>query len=452
LAGTCRVCRRGSPSAGCPKTWTGRVMVEVAMNWEQRYRLRRAARASLMLWAGLALLVALVAAPAVRWLDRETGWVLFGFSSDGARAVLAILAGSMLSFIVFVLSATLIVVQLASGQSTPRVIAAVMEAPVLKVSLSLFTFTYGYTLSALGRAGDQVADLHVSAAVLLNLACVVVFLHFAQRLATGLRPVRLIRLVAMRALTVIEQVYPATYDPGRFEEPASQGLPAGTRHAIVLARRSGAVLAFGATELVRLAERAGAVIELVPQVGGHVAAGDPLFRVTGEPGAVPADALRGCVAIGPERNLEQDPRFAFRVLVDIACKALSSAINDPTTAVQAIDRIQHLLLCLAGRQLDDGRVRNPAGILRLVYGTPNWPDFVELAVSEVRLFGAGNLQVIRRLQAMLARLIESVPESRRPPLRAELALLGKAVERTFLDEEDRRRAMEADYQGIGASA
>src|SRR4051812_8787572 len=119
------------------------------MTWEQRYRLRRAARASLMLWAGLALLAALALAPAVRWLDRETGWVLFGFAPGGARALLAVLAGSMLTFIVFVLSATLIVVQLASSQSTPRVIPAVMEASVLKVSLGLFTFTFGYTLSAL---------------------------------------------------------------------------------------------------------------------------------------------------------------------------------------------------------------------------------------------------------------------------------------------------------------
>src|SRR3954468_8130932 len=105
------------------------------MTWERRYRLRRAARTSLVLWAGLALAAALVAAPAVRWLDRETGWVVFGFSPDGGRAVLGALAGSMLTFIVFVLSATLIVVQLASGQSTPRVIALVLESPGIKLAL-----------------------------------------------------------------------------------------------------------------------------------------------------------------------------------------------------------------------------------------------------------------------------------------------------------------------------
>jgi uncharacterized membrane protein len=157
------------------------------------------------------------------------------------------------------------------------------------------------------------------------------------------------------------------------------------------------------------------------------------------------------VAIGPERTLEQDPRFVFRVLVDIASKALSPAINDPTTAVQAIDRIQALLQILAGHHLDDGQVNGRAGRLRLVYGTPDWPDFVALAVSEVRHFGAGSIQVIRRLRAMLERLVQAVPESRRPPLRAELATLDKSVRRTFPDEEDRRLATEADFQGIGGS-
>ena len=118
----------------------------IAMTWEQRYRLRLAARTSLVLWAGLSLVAALRLRPAVRWLDRQTGWVVFGFSPDGARAVLGALAGSMLTFIVFVLSATLIVVQLASGQLTPRVIAMVFAMPWVKIALGMFTFTYAYTL------------------------------------------------------------------------------------------------------------------------------------------------------------------------------------------------------------------------------------------------------------------------------------------------------------------
>src|SRR5829696_5270473 len=112
------------------------------MTWEQRYRLGHYARTSLVVWAGAALVAALVFAPVVRMIDRETSWKMFGFSPDGARALLGVLVGSMLTFIVFVLSATLIVVQLASGQLTPRVIALVFAMPWVRTTLAAFTFTF----------------------------------------------------------------------------------------------------------------------------------------------------------------------------------------------------------------------------------------------------------------------------------------------------------------------
>ena len=196
------------------------------MTWEQRYRLRRSISTSLVLWAGLSLLAALLAAPIIRWLDRETGWIIFGFSPDGARAILGTLTGSMLTFIVFVLSATLIVVQLASGQLTPRIIAMVFAMPWVRISLGIFTFTYVYTLSALGRVEERVPDLHVSMAVLLNLTCIVVFFLFVQRLSNGLRPSTMMKSVADRGREVIEQVYPAAYDPNRPEQAISGALPA----------------------------------------------------------------------------------------------------------------------------------------------------------------------------------------------------------------------------------
>ena len=420
------------------------------MTWERRYRLRRTARTSLVLWGTLALVAALIMAPAVWWLDRASSWRLFGFSPEGARSVLGALVGSMLTFIVFVLSATLIVVQLASGQSTPRVVALVLAKPGVKFALGTLTFTYTYTLAALSRIEDRVPDLHVSVAVALNLACIVVFLFFVQRLSSDLRPAALIQLVADHARRVFEDVYPMPHDS---DPPARSAGPVVSKTSVPVvgfAERSGVVLAFGASELGRLAQEADAVVELVPQVGDFIAVGEPLFRVAG-PGSVSPNALRGCVAIGPERTLEQDPRFAFRILVDIASKALSPAINDPTTAVQALDQIQHLLHLLGRRQLDEGRVCDRAGNLRLVYGTPDWPDFVSLAVSEVRHFGAGSIQVNRRLRAMLEHLLDVLPEDRRPPLREELALLGNAVDRNFDDEVDRRRAGVADYQGVGGS-
>src|SRR4051794_36639577 len=196
------------------------------MNWAQRYRLRHSAGTSLVLWATLSLVAALLCAAAVWWLDQETGWVVFRYTPDGARAVLSTLVGSMLTFIVFVLSATLIVVQLASGQSTPRVIALVLAAPGVKVALGLLTFAYAYTLAALGRVEDRVPDLHVSVGVFLNLACIVVFFLFVQRLSTALRPSALVQLVAEQAHRVFGQVYPSPYDPDRPERSGDWSPPA----------------------------------------------------------------------------------------------------------------------------------------------------------------------------------------------------------------------------------
>ncbi|HEX3152315.1 MAG TPA: DUF2254 domain-containing protein [Gemmataceae bacterium] len=413
--------------------------------------MRRTLRTSLVLWGVLALVAALVVAPAVRWVDERTGWKIFGFNPEGARSLLGVLVGSMLTFIVFVLSATLIVVQLASGQSTPRVVALVLASPAMKVALGTLTFTFAFTLAALSRIDDRVPDFHVGVAVILNLICIVVFLEFVQRLSGSLRPAALIQLVATHAHQVFNDVYPSPFDADRTEptigEPVSK--PASTTD--VPAHRSGVVIAFGASELVRLAEKGDAVVELVPQVGDFVAIGEPLFRVASQWPTVSADSLRDCVVIGPERTLVQDPRFVFRILVDIASKALSPGINDPTTAVQALDQIQHLLHVLGRRHLDEGRLRGPTGNVRLIYGTPDWTDFVLLAVSEVRHFGAGSLQVARRLRATLEHLLEVLPEDRRPPLREELALLNKAVERHFADEVDRRRAGVADFQGVGGS-
>jgi uncharacterized membrane protein len=421
------------------------------MTWEQRYRLKRAARTSLVLWATVSLIAALICLPAVRWLDRETGWVIFGFSPDGARAVLGTLVGSMLTFIVFVLSATLIVVQLASGQLSPRVIAIVLATPVVKIALGTLTFTYVYTLAALGRVEDRVPDLHVSLAVILNLMCIIVFFMFAEGLSGGLRPASVVLLVADRAQRVIEEVYPAAYDPMRPEESTTRAPPTPSAQVMEFTGRSGVVMAFSATELVQIAQDMDAIIELLPQVGDCLAPGDQLFRISGGARPVAPDVLRGCVAVGTERTLDQDPRFAFRILVDIASKALSPAINDPTTAVLALDQINNLLLCLGRRRLDEGIARDRDGKVRVVYGTPDWPDFVFLAVSEIRQFGEGSIQVYRRLRALLEHLIRELPESRRPPLEEELRLLGNSVKRGFSDEEDRNRAGVADYQGVGGS-
>ena len=209
---------------------------------------------------------------------------------------------------------------------------------------------------------------------------------------------------------------------------------------------------FGAIDLVRTAHSAGCTIELEPQVGNFVSRGDPLFLTFPPDRPVDARTLHQMVAIGPERTLEQDPVFAFRIIVDIAIRALSPAVNDPTTAVLALDQLERLLHYIGSRQLDPGMIYDRKDNLRLIIPVPKWEDYVSLAVSEIRLYGANSIQIPRRLLAMLEHLIEVLPASRAPALREELQLLDKAVKREFLDTADRDRVTTGDRQGVGGTA
>ncbi len=419
------------------------------MTWLQRYHLRRLLRWSLWFMPAVAIGFGLAIAPCIRWLDRATGWSWFNFTLDGARTVLGAFTSSMLTMVVFVISSLLIVVQLASAQLTPRLIALVFGHRSLKWVLSIFTFAYTYTIAVSGRIEETTPQLPVAVAIVFNLVCIAIFFWFGQWLGLSLRPIAVLQVVAEEGLSVIESVYPDPFDPA--ENPARWSPAAETEVEVVVhIGRPGVVLAYGQAMLLALAEQAETVIELVPQVGDYVARGDLLFRI--RPGGRPIDAgaLRACVAICPERTLEQDPRFAFRIMVDIASKALSPAINDPTTAVLALDQIHHLLMSVGKRRLDAGETHDAQGRLRLCYGTPNWIDFVSLAITEIRQFGASSMQVARRLQAMIEHLLQVLPEARKAALREELSLLQRSIQRAFPDEEDRVHAQIGDFQGLGS--
>ncbi len=420
------------------------------MTWLQRYQLKRTGRRSLWLLPVLAIALAIVAAPLVRLLDRATGWTWFNFTPEGARAITGAFTASMLTFVVFVVSSLLIVVQLASAQLTPRVIAPVFADRRLKWVLSVFTFAYTYTIAASARIEETTPQLTIAVAIGCNLACLAGFFSFVQWLGGSLRPIAVLHRVAEEGRRVVESVYPEPFDPAE-EQPGWSADP--DADVVVIEHRgvSGVVLAIDRGGLAAMAERADVVIELVPQVGDFVARGDPLFRVRGSGGPVGAGDLRARVAIGAERTMEQDPRFAFRILVDIANKALSPAINDPTTAVLALDQIHHLLMDVGKRRLDAGQIRDAQDRLRQCYGTTAWTDFVSLAITEIRHYGASNIQVARRLQAMLAHLLHVMPEGRKAVLQQELSLLHRAIQRSFLDNEDRECAQVGDFQGIGSS-
>src|SRR6185295_16771164 len=147
-------------------------------------------------------------------------------------------------------------------------------------------------------------------------------------------------------------------------------------------------------------------------------------------------AVRSAVALGPERTLEQDPMFAFRILADIGLKALSPAINDPTTGVLALDQIHRLLRTVGKRRLRGEEITDGSGHVRVIYRTPNWEDYVQVSCREIRTCGAGNVQIARRLRAMLINLVTALPEHRRPALDREMALLDRMLEELYPFPED----------------
>ncbi len=418
------------------------------MTWLQRYRVRNYVRNSIWIGPLLSMVTALVAVFFLHGIEEEMG-EQSGFTPSSAQAVLGTMAASMFTFMVFVSSALLIAVQLASSQLTPRIIALFFRSPLTRFSLSVFVFAFTFTLAVLIRVGDSVPPLTSYLAAYSCLASLGVFFYLMDRVGKALRPSGALWMVAWLGRKVIESVYPRRLSNSPESPLATADELEGQPTRTIPNRRDGVVLAFDISGLVSLAQRADCVIELVPQVGDFVAIGDPLFRIYQGGTILAAEALYQSVAVGQERTLEQDPTFAFRIMVDIASKGLSPAINDPTTAVLALDQIHHLLRDVGQRHLDDERVRDRAGKLRLVYRTPDWEDFVQLAVTEIRHFGGASIQVNRRLRAMLENLIQTLPKERTVLLGQELKLLHRSAERFFTEPEYRALAEISDLQGVG---
>jgi uncharacterized membrane protein len=418
------------------------------MSWLARHRFKLYARNSIWIFPVLSILAGLLAVWLLNRIDRALGLEI-NLGVDTARIVIGTVAGSMFSLVVVSSSAVLVAVQLASAQLTPRIIALVYRSRIRKFCISLFVFTFTFSVAALVRIEASVPLLTTYVAAygfLLNLA---LFLYFIDGIGKALRPSSAMQFVGIEGRAVIQSVYPSKL---RKDEPDVLKAIATLKNEpsrLVYNEVDGVVLAFDSSGLMKLAEQANCLIELVPQVGDFVAAGDPLFRIFEGGESISVERLRNSVALGPERTLEQDPTYAFRIIVDIASKALSPAINDPTTAVLAIDQIHHLLRNVGSRSLASGRETDSRGDLRLVYRTPDWEDFVHLAVTEIRQYGGDSIQIMRRLRAMLENLVQTLPERRAPMLRLEMDLLRASAKRMFEDLYDQALAETGDLQGMG---
>ncbi len=419
------------------------------MRWNKRYGLKNYLKSSLWVVPVITIPLALMATRSLHRLDAWLGWSLLGFGVDGAKTLLEAFVTATLSFVVFTFGSLLVAIQVASAQMTPRIIATtLLRNDVVKYTVGLLIFTLMFALSAQNKIDRQeVSQLVVLMATLLGILSFAAFFYLIDYASRLLRPISILAHVGDDGIAVVESVYP---DPSSGPVKDDETLWLNAPDKVIQHRgTSGIVLAANLAPLLAEAVRTEGIIEFVPQVGDFVAVDEPLFNLFGGARGIDEKTLRASVALGSERTIDQDPTFAFRIVVDIAIRALSPAINDPTTAVLAIDQLHRMLRSVGKRNLRTDRILDGSGKLRLVFRTPNWEDFVHLAFSEIRSYGANNLQIVRRMRAMIENLVQTLPAYRHTALLTELSLLDRELARHFVYPEELALARIADSQGLG---
>jgi uncharacterized membrane protein len=354
-----------------------------------------------------------------------------------AITVTTVISSSMLSFLAVVFSITLVALQLASQQFSPRVVRTFERSPLSKVALSLFIATFAYSLVLLTKALrtdlEQIPIASVLVAILLVFASLIVFVAFLRSI-----------LVMMRLANTISKIAHETHQAISYEFPAErsyvlcQAEPLGKPDQVIAYERpprrlfttryaQGVLQAIAIVNLVQFARRHGCVLRVIPQHGDYVIQGDPMVEVYGNSG-LKAEEVLAAFEVEPERTVNQDPAYGVRILVDIALQALSPAVNAPTTATQVIYRLVNLLAIIAQKPAPTGLFADHEGQLRLVRPTRTWEDYVDLAFSEIRFYGADQPQPARQLSRALDYLLEKAPDGCQAALERQKELLLQVTE------------------------
>jgi uncharacterized membrane protein len=380
----------------------------------------------------------------------------FNLSVASAQAYLSTVASGMMALTGIVFAMAFVMVQFRAIAYSPRLVLWLARDHALFHSLGLFTATFLYALAALAwidRGGSGTVPLFslVLVATLL-IASMLLFARLVQRII-GLQMSNVLRLIGDKGRGLIDDMFqPLLPQQGRAGSAADPKRGPVTQ-TLKYSGEPRAIARFDVAALVRLAEQAGGTIVMDCGVGDTMVHGTVLLRLHGGVGNALSDrALMRSIRFERERTFEQDPKYPIRLLVDIAIKALSPAINDPTTAVQTLAQIEDLLRRLGACDLDSGRVEDANGIVRLILPMPTWQDYLTLAFDEIRQYGATSVQVMRRLRSALVGLIESLPAGpRADAVKRYLEHLDRSIDQSPLDPTDRMMARQGDRQGLGLS-
>jgi uncharacterized membrane protein len=381
-----------------------------------------------------------------------------GISVASAQAFFSSVASGMIALTGIVFSIGLVMVQFSAIAYSPRLGLLFARDPMLFHSLGAFIATFFYSLATLlwvDRDGSGIVPLLSGGLVAgLLVLSMILFSQLVKRLS-DLQITSVLHVIGNKGREVIREMFQRLDQKAdnerKIESDVVPGLDSAAQSLMYFGEPR-TIEMFDIDRLVRLGHQVGGVIVLACAVGDTIVENTLLLQVHGAKVALSETDLRRTIHLGLARTAEQDPKYPIRLLVDIAIRALSPAINDPTTAVQAIDQIEDLLRRLGRRDLDAGYARDANGVLRLVFPMPTWEDYLTLAFDEIRQYGAGSVQVMRRLRSALVGLADSVvADARVEAVRRYLTHLDAAIGRSSLDADDQEMARDEDRQGLGLS-
>ena len=346
--------------------------------------------------------------------------ISIGATMDSRRAteMLVAVGAAFVPFIGIIYSLLFLVVQFGTTTFTPR-LNLFRDSPIVWHGFSFFTgvIVFSFT-AALAIAKDEQTTLLVPIAVMV--AVLVAIGVFRALQSSAFRSIQLastLAAVARRGREVVDGMYPDPIGAGSAPDGGTAS-PASGRD-VLWPSGEATLQVIDVRRLVRAAERTGGVIEVCASPGEVIPQQGRVAIVHGGDESTDREAIRA-LQVGIERTFDQDPGLALRVLADIALRSLSPAINDPTTAVQALDRVDGLLRVMVRRELAVGTVSardgQPCVLLRL----PTWEDYVGVALDETIAMSDSSLEVRRRVDRLLTELVAIAPPGRRESLQARL--------------------------------
>ena len=270
---------------------------------------------------------------------------------DAALEILGTVAGSMVSLTALVLTVVLVVVQLAMGQFSPRIVATILQDKPSQFAIGTFVGTFAHAMLALSQVSNEegaefVPGVAIVVAFVLIIVSIMVLVLYVNHIGRKLRAASLIEAVSDQIRKKLDELYPERLAA----EPDAPG--------VLCAPRSGVLLHIDRTPLIDLARKADVELEVLPALGDFVPAGAPLVRVKGQPKLDIASAVLRRISLDTERSFDQDLAYGPRLLVDICVRALGEPF-DPTTAVQAIDRLHDFLRHLVNSEVSKRRLPRP---------------------------------------------------------------------------------------------